>query len=237
MIYPGGKDKIAKEVVPRLLAARNGHTTYIEPFVGGTNIMWRMAPHFAGPDDKVVGADYHQDLILMYQAVQQGWVPPAPETVTQQMHDDLRHAEPSALRGFVGICCSFRGVWFGGFGDEKQRGSSYRTLLAQMEHMKHVRFVHADYRTLKAVGPHCLIYCDPPYYATSGYSSGARHFDSHKFWEHARGWRAQGATVMVSEYTAPEDAECIWEGAKAVTLAAKAETHRVAVDRLFVLRP
>lgn len=233
MIYPGGKDKIAKEVVPRLLAARNGHTTYIEPFVGGTNIMWRMAPHF----DKCIGADYHQDLILLYQAVQQGWQPPAPEEVTEELHDSLRHAEPSALRGFVGVCCSFRGVWFGGFGDIKQRSSSRNTLLKQMESMGNVRFVHADYRTLTKVGPHCLIYCDPPYYATSGYSSGARHFDSHRFWDHARTWRAQGATVMVSEYQGPEDAECIWEGEKRVTLAVAAGKHRVAVDRLFVLRP
>lgn len=233
MIYPGGKDKIAKEIVPRLLALAEtgGLTTYIEPFVGGTNIMWRMAPHF----DKVVGADYHQDLIMMYQAVQSGWEPPPAEAVTEQLHDDLRHAEPSALRGFVGVCCSFRGVWFGGFGDIKQRSSSRNTLMKQMESMRHVRFVHADYRTLTKVGPHVLLYCDPPYYATSGYGSGARHFDSARFWEHARGWAAQGATVCVSEYQGPDDAELLWEGEKRVTLAANEKKHRTAVDRLFRL--
>jgi DNA adenine methylase len=231
MIYPGGKDKISGEIVPRLLEMRNGASTYIEPFVGGTNIMWRMAPHF----EKAIGADQHQDLILLYQAVQKGWVPPSPQDVTEDLHFQLRNASPSALRGFVGVCCSFRGVWFGGFGDLKQRQSSYNTLLRQMQSMANVRFVHADYRSLTKVGPHCLIYCDPPYYATSGYSSGARDFDSGEFWDHARAWRAQGATVAVSEYQGPPDAQVVWQGSKRVTLAAAADTHRTAIDKLFVL--
>lgn len=228
MTYAGGKAKIAKALTAAMLALREPqHNTYIEPFMGGANVFCLMAPHF----EKAIGSDVSKDLVLMWQALQQGWVPP--KEVSEKEHFEQRLAQPSALRGYVGFGCSFRGVWFGGYGDEKCRSASWSTVQEQIKSMSHAKLMNADYRSLTQVSERCLIYCDPPYYATSGYSSGARHFDSQEFWQHVRGWVAQGALVFVSEYQGPTGSEVVWEGTKAMTLSAKTEGWKTATERLF----
>ena len=47
-----------------------------------------------------------------------------------------------------------------------------------------------------------VIYCDPPYAGTAGYSTG--EFDTDKAWELYRAWADSGAHVYVSEYSGPE---------------------------------
>lgn len=232
MRYAGGKEKIAKPISEQLLALRRPeHDTYIEPFCGGCNILSVMAPHF----ERVVGADLSPDLILMWQALQTGWLPPA--TLTEAEYEALRFAEPSALRGFVGFGCSFGGKWFAGFvGIKNQKivDATQRAVIRQSQTMQTVRFIHTDYRSLLKVSPRSLIYCDPPYYATTGYGSNARHFDSAELWSHVRTWSAQGATVAVSEYQAPPGFTELWSGSKLQTLALAADRKSVT-DRLFLV--
>lgn len=227
MWYAGGKERISKAVTQQLLALRRPeHDTYIEPFCGGANILSIMAPHFP----KVLAADLHPDLILMWQALQEGWIPP--ENVSEEEYETLRFAPPSALRGFVGFSLSFGGSWFSSYA-AKGGPLNHRSVLRQSESMRHVRFLQADYRSLRQVSSKCLVYCDPPYFATSGYKSGTRHFDSAEFWNHVAGWAAQGATVAVSEYRAPAGAQEIWSGTKRVTLGVS--NSKLAVDRLFLV--
>ena len=60
-----------------------------------------------------------------------------------------------------------------------------------------------------------LIYCDPPYKATEGYSTG--EFDHDKFWETMRKW-SQNNCVFISEETAPSDFKVVWKRKKRRTL-------------------
>ena len=102
--YLGGKTRLAKHIANAILTDTPNRKTYLEPMIGGGSVFAAMAPHF----DFAVGADIHPDLILMYQALAQGWLPPT--YVTEEEYQTLKHdPEPSALRGFVGFGCSFGG--------------------------------------------------------------------------------------------------------------------------------
>lgn len=175
------------------------------------------------------------DLILMWQAALEGWVPPT--TVTEPQYESLRHAEPSALRGFVGFPCSFGGKWFGGYARDPKRGRNFadvasRSIQRKASLMRGATVLLADYRDMgEYVGPNTVVYCDPPYASTTGYR-GVASFDSDEFWEVMRGWASTGARVFVSEYQAPQDWECVWEGVAKSSLSGKGSSSEVR-ERLF----
>ena len=113
MRYVGGKVRISKWIKDQLEPLASRHQKYLEPFMGGGAVLSKMAPLF--PKGCVFAGDAHEDLILMWKALQQGWIPP--EQVSREEYDELRTSSPSALRGFVGFGSSFSGKWFGGYVD------------------------------------------------------------------------------------------------------------------------
>ena len=60
-----------------------------------------------------------------------------------------------------------------------------------------------------------LIYCDPPYKSTEGYSTG--DFDHDLFWETMRRWSKDNC-VFISEESAPSDFKVVWKRSKRRTL-------------------
>ena len=199
--------------------------------MGGGAVLERVASTVSRP----VGSDMHPDLVLMWQALLDGWVPPM--TVSRELYYELKAAEPSPLRGFAGFGCSFGGRWFEGYatarGDD-YCGQSRRAVLRKAEAMRDagVRVVQRDYVDLDP-GPGALIYCDPPYAGTTPYSE-LPPFDTAAFWSRAREWAAAGCVVLVSEYTAPDDVPCIWERPAKVSLR-RDNNALPATERLFVL--
>lgn len=205
--------------------------TYVEPFMGSCAVLHRMTGTF----ERVYGYDAHPDLVLMWQAVQAGWEPPA--VVTEEEYRQLRAAEPSALRGFVGFGCSFGGRWFQGYARNRRSddyaGATRRSLLKRAPALRDVVFECADYTAAYAhARPGTVIYCDPPYAGTKVYS-GAPAFDSAAFWAHAKEWTDLGATVLVSEYQAPPGWTSVWSREKAVTMRRGPEQRRV--EHLWML--
>lgn len=74
--------------------------------------------------------------------------------------------------------------------------------LQQLEVPTDINFSSLSYDKLE-IKPNSVVYCDPPYKNTVGYSM---HFDHDKFWQ----WvRANPNPVFVSEYTAPADIKVI----------------------------
>lgn len=203
MQYLGGKSRIAKKIAAYLRSVRKPGQLYIEPFVGGASVLVLM-------ENPRQASDLCEDLILLYQALQGGWMPP--ETVTEEEYCEMKNAPPSALRGFVGFACSFAGKWFGGYARAKTHYRNYalnavngfRKLKPRLEG---VQLYHCDYRAFTA--SNALIYCDPPYAATTGYDATTK-FNWVDFWEHAR-YLSQNNTVIISEYAAPEDFVCVLE--------------------------
>ena len=94
-MYLGGKSRLAKRIGAAILENTNQRCQYIEPMIGGGSVFFELAPHF----QKSFGGDIQEDLILMYQALADGWVPP--DTVTEDEWRELRDSEPSALRAVL----------------------------------------------------------------------------------------------------------------------------------------
>jgi DNA adenine methylase len=156
-----------------------------------------------------IASDLHPELIAMWRALQTGWEPPA--VVTESEYQLIRAGTDMALRGFVGFGCSNSGKWFGGYARNKT-GRNYasnarNSLKKKMMGLGDVRFECGGYNEVE-VPSGSLIYCDPPYRGTVGYSVG--RFDHDRFWEWVRK-RSVENTVLVSEYSAPEDFTCVWE--------------------------
>lgn len=238
MRYVGGKSKIAKQLTEVMTALTANRETYLEPFVGGGSVLARMAPHFR----QALAGDAHEDLILMWQAVQDGWVPPA---VTYERYQQLRYSEePSAERGFAGFGGSFGGRWFEGFarggfnGDvpRNHQAESSRAVMKITEALAeaNVFFQHRDYRSwpTECGGKH-VIYCDPPYAGSAhDYKTGV--FDTDEFWAQASAWVDEGHDVFVSEYAAPDGWVSVWSAQKRQSLIVGSSERELRTEHLWV---
>lgn len=201
MRYFGGKSRIAKQISAYINELLKPNQTYIEPFCGACWIVSNICPNRLR-----IAGDYHQDLMMMWQELQKGWIPP--DTVAEELYNTLKKADPGSLRGFVGFGCSNSGKWFGGYARDKT-GRNYamnakNSVMKKIAKMKTASFVQSSYENI-ACPSNSLIYCDPPYINTTGYTTGG--FDHIKFWEWVRQKSKDGHTVLVSEYVAPDDFE------------------------------
>ena len=229
MKYMGSKNRHAKELLPIILANRREGQWYVEPFVGGANMIDRVT----GPR---IGSDVHPQLIAMWQAVASGWLPP--RSVSEAEYK-AAHTERKidALTGFIGFPCSYAAKWFGGYArglaaDGSPRNyadEAHRAIAKQAPALYGVDFRHGSYADLD-IPPASVIYCDPPYAGTTKYAAGA--FDHAAFWKWCDARHDEGHTVFVSEYTAPEHWRCVWAKSVNNTLA-KDTGSKQGVERLF----
>ena len=81
MKYMGSKARHAKELLPIILANRKQGQWYVEPFVGGANMIDKV-------DGNRIGADINEYLIEMWKAVSSGWMPP--EHIDEKQYYDIR---------------------------------------------------------------------------------------------------------------------------------------------------
>jgi DNA adenine methylase len=234
MRYVGGKSAIARDIVRVIERYRHSRSVWIEPFVGGGAVLSVAAKRYP----TCYAYDLHPDLIMLYQALQQGWQPPT--AVSEDEYKALRHAEPSALRGFVGFGCSFGAKWFGGYARGKNDHGQFRIHhdesrrnLLRMKldnvHFEQASFFDLDWNQFNPSD--CVIYCDPPYSNTQGYSVGG--FDHAAFWAECERLHSLGFLVFVSEYNAPEHWHHVWQ--KDVPLQLKGgATANARQERLFM---
>jgi len=211
--YFGGKIKIGKEISKIILEHElsikgNNDSTYFEPFIGMAGVFRHVVNEGCR---ECIGCDKHEDLIIMWECVKNGWVPP--KQVSREQHLELKNGNPSALRSFVGFGCSFMGIFFSGY-TEKSVLNSYNQIISISNILqgKDVSFLkNSDYNTHN---PHNMtIYCDPPYtesYKSNNMVKQFKKFDHDLFWKTMREWSIDNL-VFISETTAPSDFFCIWE--------------------------
>lgn len=242
MQYLGGKSRIAKPIAETIRTHRGDRSIYVEPFLGAGSVALQVASEF----DTAILADASEDLVLLWHAVQGGWTPPT--ELSEETYRALRHAEPSALRGFAGFPCSFGGKWFGGYARDPKGGRNFaasaaRSLVRRGEVLRDSIIVHTDYRNIFSQRTDLsdfIIYADPPYNNTTAYGA-VDAFDSAEFWNHAHSWCRAGAAVLVSEYNAPDDWEAVWSAEPTSTLRRNNiepdGTARRAREHLFTIKP
>ncbi len=210
MKYMGSKNRHDKYILPIILEGRTKDQWYVEPFVGGFNMIDKV-------DGNRMGADTHYYLIELFKALQKGWAPP--HNIDVDMYKDIRDNKENynpALVGFVGFNCSYAGKWFGGFARGKtNKGTernyteeAYNNLMKQAPNIQGVVISNSSYLDLK-IPDDSIVYCDPPYANTTKYST--KGFDHNEFWDWCTTMSKAGHTVYVSEYTAPSSWEVIWE--------------------------
>lgn len=229
MMYFGGKARIAKPLAAFLNEQITD--TYYEPFVGAAWVyQYIKSPHkFA--------SDIHEDLILMWNAVMNGWVPPT--EVSEELYQDLRKSPPSPIRGFAGFACSFGGKWFGGYarrntGQRNYALSGSRSVISKRDRIaqEHYNFGCRGYIDLVPASNNSVIYCDPPYKDTTKYSNG--RFDSESFWNWVRDM-GRFCKIYVSEYEAPEWAKLVMEVETKTSMRNAAGEHMIRMERLYTV--
>lgn len=235
----GGKSRIAKQLSEVILEdSKVNSGAYYEPFVGGGGMGSRMGNSF----DTAHYSDIQEDLILMWQALNEGWKPPT--EVSYEQYQELRYAtEPSALRGFVGFGGSFGGRFFEGYarGGNNANGTprnhqaeSARAVLKDIVGMRAKTLTRFECVDVFNISPSAgdVVYCDPPYQDTKNYSR-TDQFDHEKFWETAQEWSANGSLVYVSEYQAPEGWKEIWSKPLKSSVRVGSEDRHTATEKLF----
>jgi DNA adenine methylase len=239
MKYMGSKNKIAKHILPIMLEHRKEGQTWVEPMVGGANMI-----------DKVkggrIGADSNEYLIALHKALQGGWKPPGwvseEDYLYIKNHMDEYHKHYVA---FIRFGCSFGAKWSSGYARNVRKDlpnaefmnryvrnyclESKKNMLKQVPNLQGVKYVHANYSDL-VIPPNSLIYCDPPYRGASPYKC---KFNHDEFWNWCRVMWCDGHTIFVSEYNAPDDFKCVWEQEVNLTISETAGTK--AVEKLFMM--
>lgn len=169
----------------------------------------------------------------MWQGLQNGWIPP--DVITEDEYKYIREHkdENKALTGFVGFGCSFGGKWFGGLARNK-RGDNYcasaeRSLLKDFEGLKNATFTCLDYKDV-LIPDNAIVYADPPYKNTTGYSLG--EFDHDEFWEYMRKI-SKDHIVLISEQNAPDDFEIVWEKEQKRALDTNKDNMFTITERLY----
>jgi len=224
--YVGGKVRLAKEITDILLKHKKPeHQYYMEPFFGGGG----MVHETRRLELTRIANDSHKGLISLYKLLQMGWLPP--RDISYETYQAYRYMTPhtiveEALQAYIGFGLSFDGAWYGSYARDPKGGrnfgdESFRRLIKHIPDIEDIVFHSMDYRQLFPITDEYLIYADPPYDGTMGITSHHKyttnkhaygdHFDHSTFWEVMRNWTQSGATVIVSEYTAPADFEIIWE--------------------------
>ena len=230
MVYMGSKNRIAKELIPIITKDLKPNQWYVEPFVGGANMIDKIEHPYK------LGADNNKYLIALLEAVQNGQE--LPEHITKDEYIAVktnRDNYPDWYVGFVGFVSSFRGKFFGGYsGYYTTKTGIQRNYIKERinnilkQNLDGIKLVCSSYDALD-IPANSIIYCDPPYNGTTKYKDS---FDSDAFWQWCRDKAKEGHTVYVSEYNAPEDFKCIWEKQINSNLGG---TSKTATEKLFTI--
>lgn len=217
MKYMGSKNKISKHIVPIIQEqiTSNNISLYIEPFVGGSNVIDKINC------SKKIGYDKSQYLIALFNYLQEHSEKDFPKHITKEEYDKVKNNMNDYEDWYVGVV-GFLSSWNGRFFDGGYSGTkivsggksrdyyqeSLRNILKQKQNILDVNYITQDFSSLKDI-KNALIYCDAPYESTKKYSI-SKEFNYKLYWNKIREW-GQDNIVIFSEYDAPKDFTCIWE--------------------------
>lgn len=234
MKYMGSKSRIAKNILPIILKNRKDNQYYIEPFVGGCNMIDKISnPRMA--------IDNNKYLIAMWKGLQDNLIRPReiPKdyySLVRTSYNNKDNQYSDFIIGWVGFTASFNGRFFDGGYSGQSKGRDYiqeqiKNIEKQIPFIHGIEFYSGDYKTIN-YPPNSIIYCDPPYKDTKQYST-SKNFNHEEFWEWCRLMKSQGHKIFISEYDAPEDFECIWQ--KEITNSLNTNITYKAIEKLYTI--
>ena len=239
MRYVGSKNRLSKELAPIIQSYITENTeAYIEPFVGGANMIDKIKHH------NKIGSDLHKELIALLNYTRDNYKE-LPVTFTEEEYNRVKanrdNYEPWYV-GLVGFCGAFGSAYMSGFARDKKTerdipAESIRNLVKQAPNLEGIKFecksfLEYDPKDYK----NCVFYLDPPYRETFRYSTGK--FPYEEFDKRAIEL-AKNNTVLISEYQMPEEHfECIWSKEHLVNVKhdIKHDKNKKRVEKLFKVR-
>lgn len=237
MKYMGGKNRIAGYLIPIITSNRKKDQYYVEPFVGGCNLIDKV-------DGNRIGGDNNPYLIDMWKGLQIDTE--RPTIIERELYSRARTEYNNKTNiefsnfmiGWIGWMGSYNGRFFDGGYSGHKSGKSERDYISeqmrntesQIPSIKDVIFLSGSYNKIE-IPPKSIIYCDIPYMGTKQYST-SKGFDYDVFWEWCREMSNLGHIVYISEYQAPNDFKCIWE--KEVTNSMNTTKTYKPIERLFI---
>lgn len=208
---------------------RERDLTFVSLFCGTCSVESKIS----GFSRKILN-DKHEYLIDMLNGVKNGYE--LPEYISENDYKYIKEHKDDdrVLSGFVGFGCSFGGKWFGGYARNKT-GTNYaaqskKSLMKDMATLMDADFICKDYRDVE-LPQGCVVYADPPYDGTTGYSK--EKFNSDDFWEYMR-IISKNHIVFISEQSAPDDFVAIWSKPFTRTLDVNKENQFKVTEKLFV---
>jgi len=225
----GSKNRIAKHILPIMLSNRKHNQYWVEPFVGGGNMIDKV-------DGLRLGADADRFVIDAMIDIRDNvhLLPKNNTEFTEEMYKNIRKSDTYRHKGYVGFATSYSGKWLGGWCRGEGRDyvqEAYNNAVKQSPKLQGVIFQHCAYDELE-IPDKSIIYCDPPYEGTTRYKNNFNHF---RFWEWCRKQSRAGHTVFVSEYNAPNDFECIWSKELSSSLT-KNTGSKKGIEKLFIFK-
>lgn len=233
--YMGSKSRIAKDIVPIIQKCINDNNIdiYIEPFVGGANII-----------DKIkcksrIGNDSNEYLIDFWKAMQHG-LNLKSISIDKDIYIHIRDNKNKYSKYMVavaGILASYNSKWFAGYAKPHYVSptctryyykESVNNVLKQIPNLMSVKFTCGNYNEINS--NNAMIYCDPPYENTTGFKD---KFDHKEYWEWVR-QTSMNNFVLCSEYSAPNDFTEIWSSEVKITLDNASRSK--SVEKLFTYK-
>lgn len=225
----GSKNRIAKHLLPIMLAERKPEQCWVEPFVGGANMIDKVGGNR-------IGNDSNKYLIALLREMQKdGFEAPI---VSKEMFEDMKINQNSYKEwelGFAGFQLSYGAMWFRSYrrdnvGKRNYAEEAKRNVDNQAKNIKGVLFLNKIYSDLE-IPENSIIYCDPPYANTAEYKA-VGSFNHGVFWQWCREQAKRGNAVFVSEYNAPDDFECIWQK-EIISSLSKNTGSKKGLEKLF----
>ena len=234
MKYMGSKNRIAKHILPIILKDRKPGQWYVEPFVGGANLIDKV-------DGNRIGADVNSLLIEALKMIRD-CPQKIPSLITEDMYIAARDYTDEALKGFISIAMSFGGKINGGYRRDvkgtkgcienmkTQTRRAKSSAIKQSKNIQGVFFESSEYLNL-TIPKQSIISCDPPYQDTTSYKA-VNDFDHDRFWEWCRAKVKGGHQVFVNEYSAPSDFVSVWQ--KEIQSGLAVNSTKKGVEKLFI---
>lgn len=240
MRYVGSKNRLSKELAPIIQSYITDETVaYIEPFVGGANMIDKINHH------NKIGSDVHKELIalLNYTRDDSSLIP---SRISEEEYNRVKANRDSYepwYVGLVGFCGSFGAKYFGGYARNKKGDDSGEWSAGAIKNLKKQSTLFKDVtfecKSFTDYNPseynNCVFYLDPPYRKTLSYSTGNFPYEDFDKWAIEL---AKNNTVLISEYQMPEDKfECIWSKDTKVSITNQGDIkNKKRVEKLFKVK-
>ena len=140
MKYMGSKNRISKYILPIMLVNRKPGQWWVEPFVGGGNMIDKVT------DDRL-GADSNKYVLDALKVIRDNVndLPKNNKEFTEQDYKELRKSDSYKYKGYAGFVFSYGGKWMGGWcrdgtGKRDYVAEAYKNSVKQSPKLKGVKF-------------------------------------------------------------------------------------------------